>query len=145
MQWRLASDDDTLSLAEMNHQLISDEGHRNSMDVARLRERMTAWLATEYRAAIFEHDGEPVAYALFRRDEQERVHLRQFFVARPFRRRGVGRDAFHIFRTEVIPKDARVVLDVLVSNSIARAFWAAVGFREYAITLELEPQRQHHP
>lgn len=139
MQWRFANTDDSSSLAEMNHQLISDEGHRNAMDVERLRERMTAWLAGEYRAAMFERDGETVAYALYRTDEQERIHLRQFFVARPFRRRGVGRDAFRLFRTEVIPSDARVVLEVLVNNGAARTFWATVGFREYALTLELEP------
>jgi ribosomal protein S18 acetylase RimI-like enzyme len=139
MQWHLADASDVSSLAEMNQHLISDEGHRNPMGAEQLRERMARWLATEYRAVIFERDGERVAYALYRTDEQERVHLRQFFVARPFRRRGVGREAFRLFRAEVIPSDRRVVLEVLITNSAARAFWDAVGFREYAVTLELQP------
>ena len=144
MQWRFADAADALPLAEMNYQLISDEGHRNPMDVAQLRARMTGWLASEYRAVIFERDRETVAYALYRTDEQSRVHLRQFFVARPFRRRGLGRLAFRLFRTEVVPT-SRVVLEVLTTNRAARAFWAAVGFHEYAITLELEPDLPSKP
>jgi hypothetical protein len=30
-------------LAEWNHQLIRDEGHRNPMGVAKLAERMSSW------------------------------------------------------------------------------------------------------
>ena len=145
MQWRFAKASDALSLAEMNRQLISDEGHRNPMDVEQLCARMIGWLASEFCAAIFERDGEMIAYALYRSDEQGRIHLRQFFVGRSFRRRGLGRDAFRLFRTEVIPSDSRIVLEVLTTNRAARAFWTAVGFHEYAVTLELEPDRAGKP
>ncbi len=140
MQWRSAEAIDVPVLAAMNQELIADERHRNRMGIEQLRARMEGWLSSEYRAALFERDGETVAYALYRSDEQGRVHLRQFFVARTFRRQGVGRDAFHLFRSEVIPPSSRVVLEVLTTNANARAFWNAVGFREYAITLELDPE-----
>ena len=31
----------------------------------------------------------------------------------------------------------RIRLEVLVGNQAGRAFWRAVGFKEYAVTLEL--------
>lgn len=36
----------------------------------------------------------------------------------------------------------RLALMSDATNAAARAFWSSVGFREYALTLELEP---HHP
>jgi hypothetical protein len=47
MTFRLASVDDCRLLAEMNHQLIQDEGHRNKMTVAELERRMRGWLSGE--------------------------------------------------------------------------------------------------
>src|SRR6266571_169811 len=66
MKFRFATLDDCQLLAQMNHQLIQDEGHRNPMTVPELEQRMGGWLAGEYRAVIYEHKGEVVAYALFR-------------------------------------------------------------------------------
>jgi hypothetical protein len=40
MNWRAANDEDLDLLAGWNKQLIQDEGHRNSMSVPELRERM---------------------------------------------------------------------------------------------------------
>jgi hypothetical protein len=47
---RLADDQDIDLLAEWNHQLIRDEGHRNSMTVPELKQRMEGWLTGEYKA-----------------------------------------------------------------------------------------------
>jgi len=66
MHHRFASESDLDLLAEWNHQLIRDEGHRNPMTVRELRERMRGWLEGEYKAVIFAIEGEPVAYALYR-------------------------------------------------------------------------------
>ncbi len=139
MHWRPADIADAPLLAKMNHQLIADEGHRNPMNVEQLRERMATWLAGEYRGVVFEQSPETLGYALYRIEEKARVHLRHFFIARPHRRRGLGREAFRLLRAEIIPPDRRVVLEVLTANSMARAFWAAVGFQEYAISMELGP------
>ena len=43
MDYRLANNDDLDLLAEWNHQLIQDEGHRNRMTAPELRERMRGW------------------------------------------------------------------------------------------------------
>jgi predicted GNAT family acetyltransferase len=139
MQWRFASPDDVRRLAELNHELIADEGHRNPMNVDQLENRMRAWLATEYRAVVFTSGAEVLAYALFRDDEADSIHVRQFFVIRARRREGIGRDAIRLFVRDIVPKNKRVVLDVLVRNTVGHAFWRAVGFREYAVTLERLP------
>jgi hypothetical protein len=81
MTFRAATLDDCSRLAELNHQLIRDEGHRNPMTVPELEQRMRGWLSGEYRAVVYEDAGEVVACALFREQERE-IHLRQVFVVR---------------------------------------------------------------
>jgi ribosomal protein S18 acetylase RimI-like enzyme len=139
MQWRFADLDDAHELAVLNGELIADEGHRNPMGVQELERRMARWLEGEYRAVLFQTGTEVAAYAVFRDDEQGRVHLRQFYVVRHLRRRGFGHDAFRIFRTAVVPEGKRIVLEVLTANRGALAFWRAMGFTDYAITLERLP------
>jgi GNAT superfamily N-acetyltransferase len=53
LTFRFATQADCPLLAELNHQLIRDEGHRNRMTVPELTERMRGWLAGEYRVVIF--------------------------------------------------------------------------------------------
>lgn len=79
MEYHIANETDLDLLAEWNHQLIQDEGHRNPMATAQLRERMQNWLSAGYTAVVFTEAGEPVAYALFCEKENE-IHLRQLFV-----------------------------------------------------------------
>ena len=61
MKHRFGTESDLNLLAEWNHQLIRDEGHRNPMTIAQLRERMRGWLAGEYKAVLFDKAAEPVA------------------------------------------------------------------------------------
>ena len=135
MTFRIASQGDCARLAELNHQLIRDEGHRNPMTVLELEERMKGWLAGEYRAVIFEEHNEVVAYALFREEAKE-IYLRQFFVVRARRRQGMGRRAVELLRSKVWPKDKRLTVEVLAGNEAGTAFWRSVGFKDYALTLE---------
>src|SRR5437867_1941286 len=122
MTFRPATLDDCALLAELNHQLIQDEGHRNRMTVPELEERMRGWLSDEYRAIIYEDRGEVVAYALFR-EQPEEIYLRQLFVGRNRRRQGIGRRAVEILRCEVWPRNKRLTVEVLVANSQAVSFW----------------------
>src|SRR6266542_5931397 len=92
IRFRSATFDDCPMLAELNHQLIRDEGHRNPMTVSQLEQRIREFLAGEYRAVIYEAGDEVVAYALFR-EQAEEVYLRQLFVVRHRRRQGIGRRA----------------------------------------------------
>jgi GNAT superfamily N-acetyltransferase len=138
MEYRRATAADAPALAALNAQLIRDEGHRNRMTAAELGARMAGWLAGEYEAVLFEEAGGVAGYALFRRDP-EFVYLRQFFVRPEARRRGVGRAALAWLR-EHAWAGARVRIEVLVGNAAGVAFWRATGFRDYALTLEAEPE-----
>ncbi len=53
MKLRHASEGDLPLLTELNRQLIQDEQAQNPMSVSELQERMSKWLASEYRAVIF--------------------------------------------------------------------------------------------
>src|ERR1700730_6507284 len=103
MNFRRATSNDCASLAELNHQLIRDEGHRNRMTVPELEQRMKGWLAAEYAAILFEDADDIVAYALYR-EQPEHLCLGQICVVRHRRREGVGRRAVEILRSEIWPK-----------------------------------------
>ena len=139
MNFRRATLNDCVLLAELNHQLIRDEGHRNRMTVPELEQRMKGWLASKYAAALFENDGEVVAYALYR-EQPEEIYLRQLFVVRNRRRQEIGRQAVKILRSKIWPKNKRLTVEVLVQNKAAVAFWRAVGYKDYSLTLEILPE-----
>jgi ribosomal protein S18 acetylase RimI-like enzyme len=137
MQYRTATTSDVPLLARMNEHLRQDERSRWSLTMPQLEERMRRLLVDEgYIAILFEIDSESVAYALYRPVEGG-IHLRQFFVSRDFRRQGVGRQAIEILLNHIWPPEARITLDVLVQNQQGQAFWKALGFSEYAVTLEM--------
>ena len=144
MHLREATAADLPLLAELNWQLIRDQQSSNPMSVAELEERMRGWLASEYRAVVFEVGDQPVAYALFRPAEGG-LHLRQFFVARAFRRQGIGRRAIEAFRQRFVPPGAALTLEVLAHNSPGLAFWRALGFQEHALSFRLPPSRAGQP
>ena len=126
-------------LAELNHQLIRDEGHRNRMTDPELEQRMRGWLAKEYRAVIFEDAQGVIAYALYRVQAEE-IYLRQLFVVNNRRRQGIGRQAVEILRSKIWPTNKRLTVDVLVRNVVAVGFWRAVGYKDYSLTLEIMPE-----
>ena len=128
-------------LAELNHQLIRDEGHRNPMTVPELEERMRGWLTTAaYEAVVFETESGVVAYALYRWRQGEGIYLRQFFVIRERRRCGIGRAAIKILRERVWPRDERLLVEVLWHNTPGIQFWQAVGFEAYSLALKILPE-----
>jgi ribosomal protein S18 acetylase RimI-like enzyme len=139
VKYRRANLDDSLLLAELNHQLIRDEGHRNQMTVPELAERMRGWLATEYSGVIFEDDRGFAAYALYR-EEEHTIHLRHFFVARDRRRAGLGRRAMRLLCSEIWPGHKRLTVEVLCANTPAIAFYKAAGYAEYSLCLEMLPR-----
>jgi GNAT superfamily N-acetyltransferase len=138
MDHRFAKDNDLDFLAEWNHLLIKDEGHRNSMTVPQLRERMRGFIAEEYKAVIFTNIGVAVAYALYKENEEE-VYLRQLFVTRDKRRQGIGREAVGILRNGIWPRHKRLTVEALTDNTSAIAFWRSVGYKDYCLTLEIMP------
>ncbi len=140
MQYRIATWDDVPMLSVMNRQLVEDEGHRNrSKSDDWFAERMRGFLNGEYRAVLFELEGDAVAYALYtkHRDDKDSIYLKQLFVDRTRRRQGIGREAIRILREEIWPAGKRLSVGVLVDNHAARAFYAAMGYREYSLELEI--------
>ncbi|MGD1277394.1 MAG: GNAT family N-acetyltransferase [Tepidisphaeraceae bacterium] len=135
MDYRIAALQDAPLIAQMNKQLIDDEGHRNPMSIAELEHRMSDWLSGAYTAILFVRGGEPCGYALFRR-EPDHIYLRQFFVCRQHRRCGVGRAAITWLRRNAWADVPRIRIDVLVGNQAAIAFWRSVGFHDYCLTME---------
>lgn len=138
LTFRRVTLNDCALLAELNHQLIRDEGHRNKMTVSELEQRLRGWLQSEYAAILFEENGETVAYALYR-EQPEELYLRQLFVVRNRRRGGIGRQVIEILRSQIWPKGKRLTVEVLVSNTGAVAFWRAVGYKDYSLALEILP------
>jgi ribosomal protein S18 acetylase RimI-like enzyme len=138
MKWRLATKRDCKILAEMNHQLIADEGHRNPMSVTELEGRMRNWLEEDYEVILFEDRGEAAAYALYRIQTGE-VYLRHFFVVRHRRRQGLGRLAMGMLLNDIWPKAQRLTVSVLTHNEAAVKFWRSLGYRDYCLTMEMPP------
>lgn len=141
MNVRTATPAEVPLLASLNKQLQIDEEHRLRMEIAELEPRMAGWLQEEgYEAAMFERDGETIGYALFRR-EQDHVYLKQFFICRPFRWQGLGRQAFEWLVRHAWHDMPHVYLDVLVNNERGIAFWQSLGFQDYCLTMEFQPRR----
>jgi ribosomal protein S18 acetylase RimI-like enzyme len=143
LTYRFASAKDVPRLAAMNRRLIQDEGHGNPMTLSQLEARLSGWLSGgSYSAILFHQDGECVAYALLR-DTPDYVYLRHFYVERTYRRRGIGREAVGLLVRQIIPADRQIRLEVLTHNERALRFWRAVGFADYAITMQfIEHERR---
>lgn len=144
MTYRFATLDDIELLAKLNEQLIEDEPSSTNLTCQQLSQRMREWLQGNYRAVLFEENGTVVAYTLYCTGERtpgERFYfVRQFFVSRDHRRKGIGTEAVRLLSSEIIPSTEHLVLDVLYHNESGRRFWKAVGFTEHCITLELPPR-----
>jgi ribosomal protein S18 acetylase RimI-like enzyme len=140
MKYRFATIDDVPTLSRMNRQLVEDEQHRNQFksDVW-FEKRMYGFLTGGYKAVLFEIEGEIVAYALYtdHPNHSDTIYLRQIFVDRSRRRQGIGRKVMRILSEEIWPRDKRLTVEVLVSNEVARAYYKAVGYREYSLELEI--------
>jgi ribosomal protein S18 acetylase RimI-like enzyme len=128
--------DDLPVLTVLNQQLIEDQHHDNPASLTELGRRMRRWLSGAYRINIVESGGLPVAYAVWREDE-DGIHLRQFYVARGRRRTGIGRASMAMLERSWQGRPVR--LEVLLPNERARAFFHAIGFRDHSLVLRRDP------
>ena len=117
-------------LAPMNAQLIRDEGHRNSMTIPQLTERMSEWLKTEYQAFLFELGGKTIGYALHR-VEPEHIYLRQLFVQPEMRRRGIARQAPEWLRHNAWGVRSRVRIAVAAKYALFTGSRSQANIRLY--------------
>jgi GNAT superfamily N-acetyltransferase len=135
---QLATVEDAPQLAKMNQMLIADEGADNTLSRAQLEERMRRWLADgTYQAVLIHHNDDVVGYVLYREEQNEfnpeqlHIYVRQFFIRRAYRRRGIGHSAFEQVAGTHFPPKAIITLEVLASNVQGRAFWERLGFQPY--------------
>ena len=134
MTFEKAAASDVEELAELNRQLIEDERHPNPMGPAELAERMARWLREGYTCYLAREAGTTVGYCLYR-DDGDHYYLRQLFVVRTHRRRGIARTLMD-WMYDNIWTDKRVRLDVLAHNEEAVAFYRACGFRLAVLRME---------
>ena len=114
-------------LAGLNQHLIEDEAHPNPMNIDQLVQRMKEWLKTDYICYMVNHNGRIVAYCLYR-DDCGYYYMRQLYVDRSHRRRGIATQLLD-WLYENVWKDKKVRLDVLAQNRDAVAFYKTYGFR----------------
>jgi len=132
----------------MNRCLIEDEGSRNPMSIAELQNRMGEWLRGEWRVELFTEGDTAVGYAVyqFRKDiykpDEVVVYLRQLYIERDKRSRGLGSRAVKLLAQTRFPAGCRIEVDVLASNPRGAKFWAQVGFQPYCTTLWLQNQEK---
>ena len=128
IETRIATLADVDTLANWNKQLIEDEGSRNPMNLQQLNDGMTGFLKSDWRAVILSVDGEEAGYILYKegRDDyfpdQPTVYVRQFFIRRDRRSKGLGEASFNIITEKHFPKGSDLSLEVLESNPRGRRF-----------------------
>jgi ribosomal protein S18 acetylase RimI-like enzyme len=121
-------------LSELNERLIEDEQHPNPLSRDQLARRMSEWLQGDYVCYLATENDVVTAYCLFR-DDGEHYYLRQLYVERQHRRRGIA-TKFLDWMYANIWTDKKVRLDVLVHNKEAIAFYEAYGFRTGCLRME---------
>lgn len=124
-------------LAELNFQLMEDEAHPYSLDLPTLTERMRRWIAGEYEVLLFRRGTCVAGYAVWRVEDRG-AYLRHFFICRDQRRQGLGRAAMALLCGDAFPKHLPVQLETAVWNKDAIAFWRAIGFQDFGLSMELK-------
>lgn len=127
--------DDVPQLALLNKQLIEDEKSNNPMSLKELEERMSGFLNTEYNAYFFLVENAVVGYALVKHT-CEPLYLRQFLIAREYRKKRYGTEAFRLL-LEYLAID-RLDIEVLPWNERGMRFWESCGFKEISRYMRFE-------
>lgn len=129
---------DIACLAQLNFELMEDEAHPYPLTLEDLRERMARWIAGEYQVLLFRRGERVCGYAVWRAEDRG-AYLRHFYICRDQRRQGLGRAALALLRRDWLPRDLPIQLEAAIWNTDAIAFWRAVGFKDFGLTLEMTP------
>ncbi|WP_339276768.1 hypothetical protein MKY59_07115 [Paenibacillus sp. FSL W8-0426] len=144
LELRRASLSDIDLLAEMNKQLIEDEGSMNSMSIDELKNRMSTWIGTSYLADLIIARQETVGYALysFKQNQYDtnikEVYLRQYFIVRKFRKLGFGLQGINLLKEQRFNDVDSIEIDVLESNTIGKQFWIKAGFKPSYTSMKMK-------
>ncbi len=127
--------EDVSQLAILNKQLIEDEKSNNPMSIKELEDRMRGFLNSEYDAYFFLVEESVVGYALVKHTCTP-LYLRQFLIAREYRQRHYGTEAFQLL-LEYLGVD-RMDIEVLPWNECGMQFWESCGFKEISRYMRFE-------
>ena len=128
-------------LAELNLQLDQDEPHPYPLPLSALAERMERWIETgEYEVLVFHYGACVMGYAAWR-PEDRGTYLRHFFIGRDHRRQGLGRAAMALLCRDWLPKDRPIQIEAAIGNKAGIAFWHAIGFQDFGLSMELKAGR----
>ena len=140
---RQATEDEVTELATLNKRLVVDQGSRNPYTIPEYEDRFRDWLrGDEWNVDIFaDSEGVIFGYAVYtvQQDyyypDQEVIYLRQFYIDRPKRRRGIGTAAYELLAKERFG-NREVAVDVLATNPDGQKFWAHLGFTPYFTSMK---------
>ena len=140
---RPANQEDVRELAILNKRLVEDQGSRNPFTQSEYESRFNDWLrSSEWNVDVFtDPAAATLGYAVHRvqRDyyypEEQVVYLRQFYIDRPIRRRGIGSVAYQLLAKERFG-GREVSIDVLATNPDGQAFWGHLGFEPYFTSMK---------
>src|SRR5437870_9469274 len=131
MTYRHATLDDCPLLAELNCQLIRDEGHRNRMTLPELEQRMRGWLAGiggDLAVVLSVVQGTPAEWADCI-SEQGTWWLQNVATAQAFRGRRLGEVAVGMAGEHLAELGVRdVYLDCTDVRGFLPAFYERLGF-----------------
>lgn len=68
--------------------------------------------------------------------DQQVVYVRQFYIEREHRRRGLGTTAFAALQAARFPAAQTISLDVLATNPSGQRFWERLGFEPYFVSMK---------
>ena len=125
-------------LAKLNFQLDEDEPHPYPLPLPALTSRMAHWIdGGEYEVLLFRRGERVAGYAAWRLEDRG-AYLRHFFICRDQRRQGLGRAAMTMLCRDVFPKDRPIQIEAAIGNTSAIAFWRAIGFGDFGLSMELK-------
>lgn len=133
-----ATDAEIELLVQLNRQLDEDEPHPYPLPLFALSERMARWIESgAYDVLLFRRGERVTGYAVWRVEDRG-AYLRHFFICRDQRRQGWGRAAMQLLRRDVFPRDLPVQIEAVIGNKAGIAFWHAIGFEEFGLSMELK-------
>nr|WP_154892411.1 GNAT family N-acetyltransferase [Paenibacillus xylanexedens] len=130
-------------LSQMNKELIEDEKSDNQMTINELNNRMKDFLVNVWKATLLVLGDHVVGYALYQEREdvsnkkKKTFHIRQYYISRKYRRRGLGKQGIDLLRNELF-QYSTISIDVLESNPTGRSFWEKLGFKTYYTNMKFK-------
>ena len=124
MRARECTVEDVALLAQMNKYSLEDDDPEANLSLPHLENRMRDYINSGYKAFLFLIDEKVIGYALSN-GAKPPIYLRQFFIVRDERRKGYGKQAFHLLLDLLGIQESDI--DVYTWNDSTVRFWRTLG------------------